>query len=374
MLLVRPAPRGDQFYTCHLDGRTMKLARLIVLTACVLVGAGAANAGVTSVSQTLDYTLDIGNNWYFWPPTTIVDHAPWHRHSWEDWGWTHTLNVPADATDIVGATLSILAWGVDDTEGEVDIVSVDGVQVGTLQGPSNGVPVPPVPPEAYKTLGQPNTLATRWSITTFTLSPAALQTLLVTDKLKVFLDIDAPVDGERVTIRSSTLTVTYTTSGGGGGGGGVQPDVAVYRFWAPSLSSHFYTISEVEKDGLIRDYAFIWIYEGLAYHTFSTAADAALKPVYRFWSPALGEHFYTINEQEKDGLVRDYAYLYIYEGVAFYAYPEGQQPAGAVPVYRFWSGTGSRHFFTVSEQEKQSLIDLYSYYWTLEGVAWYAYE
>ncbi len=351
----------------------MELTRLIALAACVLVGAGAANAGVTSVSQTLDYTFDAANTWYFWPPTTIVDHAPFHRHSWEDWGWTHSLSagIPADATDIVGATLSILAWAVDDIEGEVDIVSVDGVPVGTLQGPSNGQPVPPVPPEAYQIPGQPNTLGTRWSVTSFTLSPAALQTLLVTDQLKVFLNIDAPVDGERVTIRSSTLTVNYTTSGDGGE---TDPNVAVYRFWSPVLSGHFYTISEQERDTLISDFSIVWTYEGVAYHAFGAAVDADLKPVHRFWSNQLGGHFYTISEEEKDSVIANYGYVWAYEGVAFYAYPEGHQPAGTKPVYRFWSGNLGRHFYTISEQEKQTLVDQYSYVWTLEGVAWYAYE
>jgi len=84
-------------------------------------------------------------------------------------------------------------------------------------------------------------------------------------------------------------------------------------------------------------------------------------------------HFYTISEQEKDMVIRDYAYTWTYEGVAFYAYPPGQQPAGALPVYRFWSEVGSRHFYTISEQEKQMIVDQYAYFWGLEGIAWYAY-
>jgi len=330
----------------------MKAVRLPALLACILLFSGLTNAHIVTVRDTLDYTDDI-NGYYFLPPDVTMDHSPFFRTSLEDWDWTHNVKslVPADANGIASATVSIYAWDVDTEEGEMDIIYANGVKLGTLQGMA---------------VGEDRT----WTTTVFNLPPSVVQELWRNGEVTIFMDIDYDVVGDRVDIGSSTLTVNYTTSGGGG----TPADVTVYRFWSPSLSSHFYTISEAERDGLIRDYAFIWIYEGLAYHAFSTAADAALKPVYRFWSPALGEHFYTINEQEKDGLVRDYAYLYIYEGVAFYAYPEGQQPAGAVPVYRFWSGTGSRHFFTVSEQEKQSLIDLYSYYWTLEGVAWYAYE
>jgi hypothetical protein len=352
----------------------MKLVRLIALVACVLVGAGVANARIATISQTLDYTDDYDHGWAFWPPDMIIDHAPFQRHAWEDWGWTHNVRalVPADATGIDGATLSILAWGVNDDQGEVDIVSVNGVQLGPLEGSSNGRPVPPVPPEAYQIPGQPSTLSVEWSVTSFSLPANVLDKLLADGKADVFLDIDVPVEGHRVTIRSSTLTVNYTVPGSGGGG--AQPDVAVYRFWSPVRSGHFYTVSEQERDMLIRDFPTVWTYEGVAYHTFSTAADAGLKPVYRFWSGELGVHFYTISEQEKEIVIRDYGYTWAYEGVAFYAYPDGQQPAGALPVYRFWSPNLSRHFYTITEQEKQMIVDQYSYTWGLEGVAWYAYE
>jgi hypothetical protein len=193
----------------------MRLVRLMALAACVWVGAGTASAEIAAVSQTLDYTDNGSHGGFFWPTDTIVDHTPYQRHAWEDWGWTHDVSaaVPTNVTDIDAATLSILAWGVDDTDGEVDIVYVNGVEIGTLEGPSNGQPVPPVPPEAYETPGQPNTLSTQWSVTSFTLPHNALQELLDSGRLDVFLNIDAPLNGDRVTIRSSTLTVDYLTGG-----------------------------------------------------------------------------------------------------------------------------------------------------------------
>ena len=190
----------------------MRLVRLLALAACVLVGAGVANAEIATVSQTLDYTDNgAGYGLYFWAPDTIVDHAPYQRHAWEDWGWTHDVSAlaPTGATGIDAATLSILAWGVNDDLGEVDVLYVNGVQVGTLQGPSNGQPVPPVPPEAYQISGQPSGLSTEWSATSFALPASVLQELLVDGRLDVFLNIDAPLNGDRVTIRSSTLTVDY---------------------------------------------------------------------------------------------------------------------------------------------------------------------
>jgi len=189
----------------------MKLARLIALAACLLAGAGAANAGIAGVSQTLDYTDNgDGYGWYFWAPDTIVDHDPYHRHAWEDWGWTHDVSalVPHDATGIDAATLSILAWGVEDAYGEVDIIYVNGTQVGTLQSISSE-PVPPPPPEMYSVPGQPSGAFTDWSVTSFTLPLDVLQDLFLNGELNVYMNIDAAMNGDRVTIRSSTLTVDY---------------------------------------------------------------------------------------------------------------------------------------------------------------------
>jgi hypothetical protein len=153
----------------------------------------------------------------------------------------------------------------------------------------------------------------------------------------------------------------------------VNEKVPVYRFWSPSLECHFYTISEEEKDNLIRDYPHIWTFEGTAYFAMRDSGSSGAVPVYRFWSPVYSGHFYTISETEKDMLIRDFQAVWTFEGTAFYAYPEGRQPADAKPVYRFWSPVTGHHFYTISEEEKNNLIRDYSYIWTLEGVAWYAY-
>ena len=149
--------------------------------------------------------------------------------------------------------------------------------------------------------------------------------------------------------------------------------VPVYRFWSPVTGKHFYTINEAEKDNLINHYASAWTYEGPAYYAFVRASDPNLLPVYRFWSAQLSSHFYTISEVEKDGLLKEYANVWTFEGTSFYAYPAGRQPAGTKAVYRFWSGKLNGHFYTINEAEKDKLISQYAETWTFEGVAWYAY-
>jgi len=151
----------------------------------------------------------------------------------------------------------------------------------------------------------------------------------------------------------------------------------VYRFWSPALSRHFYTISESEKDHLIATYPpSTWTYEGPVYNAFADAGEPGSSPVYRFWSPLNSAHFYTISEAEKDSIIAMYPLnVWTYEGVAWYAYPEGAQPAGTSAVHRFWSPLLSGHFYTMSEAEKDHIIATYPpSTWTYEGVAWYAYE
>jgi hypothetical protein len=147
----------------------------------------------------------------------------------------------------------------------------------------------------------------------------------------------------------------------------------VYRFWSPVLSRHFYTISEREKNKLISNYSNVWIYEQVAYYAFAGDTQANLAPVYRFWSGTLNAHFYTMSESEKTKLINNYSNVWTYEKIAFYAYAAGSQPAGTGAVYRFWSGTLGSHFFTMDSNEKDRLINLYSHVWTYESIAWYAY-
>ena len=96
--------------------------------------------------------------------------------------------------------------------------------------------------------------------------------------------------------------------------------------------------------------------------------------MYRFWSAKLSSHFYTVNESEKDWLIAEYAHVWTFEGVAFYAYPPGSQPIWAIPVYRLWSPTKMDHLYTISESERKNLLTNFSNMWTDEGIAWYAIE
>lgn len=147
----------------------------------------------------------------------------------------------------------------------------------------------------------------------------------------------------------------------------------VYRFWAPSQSRHFYTISGSERDWLIANHRKAWTFEGIAYYAFYQNSEPGLLPVYRFWSPALGSHIWTTLESERNKLIQD-PNVWADEGIAFYAYDPARPPLGSSPVYRFWSAQLGYHFYTIDESEKNRLITEYPNVWTLERISFYAYS
>ncbi len=151
----------------------------------------------------------------------------------------------------------------------------------------------------------------------------------------------------------------------------------VFRFWSPALLRHFYTLSTAERDKLINNYSAVWTYEEVAYYAFATDAEPGISPVYRFWSGTLNTHFYTMNPAERDKLVNNYSQTWAYEGIAFYTYPGGlgyERPVGVNSVYRLWSATLGTHFFGVSDADWNELYYVSTPVWEWEGFAWYAYQ
>ena len=149
----------------------------------------------------------------------------------------------------------------------------------------------------------------------------------------------------------------------------------VYRFYSPVSQTHFWTISEEEKDYIIANYSSVMSYEGIAWYAYDPSEyPADTLPVYRFYSPTSGSHFYTMSEEEKDYIIANYSAVLSYEGIAWYAYETSNHPEDTLPVYRFYSPLNGSHFYTISEEEKDYIIANYSAVLSYEGIAWYAYE
>jgi hypothetical protein len=140
--------------------------------------------------------------------------------------------------------------------------------------------------------------------------------------------------------------------------------------WPPSVGCQWKSGQTAEfPQGTAWDYSF-----ELLTNQAAGGRNPSLAPVYRFWSAQLGDHFYTIDETEKETILRDFSDAWTFEGIAFYAYPPDRAPVGSKPVYRFWSDRLGHHSYAISETEKQRLADDSAQGWTLEGIAWYAFD
>lgn len=131
------------------------------------------------------------------------------------------------------------------------------------------------------------------------------------------------------------------------------PINSIHRFYQKEKGVHFYTIDESEVNN-IRFSNPNWLYEGPTFVAFNynretQTCDAGL-PVYRFWNASYQVHFYTIDLNEKAGLIQNNL-LWKYEDVGFCAskYTEGTVEK---VVYRFWSDQRKAHFYTSSVEEK----------------------
>lgn len=85
----------------------------------------------------------------------------------------------------------------------------------------------------------------------------------------------------------------------------------------------------------------------MAYVPRSTNAGAT--PMYAAFSPSYFDNFYTISLGEKNTAVANFGYT-TDQGIAFYVYPNCTI-SGTVPLYRWWSDAVGNHFYTVNASE-----------------------
>lgn len=141
---------------------------------------------------------------------------------------------------------------------------------------------------------------------------------------------------------------------------------SVHRFLNIRTGSHFYTMSAEEKSSIERNLP-QFRYEGQAFFALSSS-DVPLSPVYRFYSIYTGTHFYTIDPEERDYVRQYYWQYFAYEGVSWYA--SVFQGPGWVPMHRFFNNAAGTHFYTTSEEERQSVIAT-APHMEYEGIGYY---
>jgi hypothetical protein len=97
------------------------------------------------------------------------------------------------------------------------------------------------------------------------------------------------------------------------------------------------------------------------------------RPVYTFHRRINGACFLTALEREKDALLTDRAQkTWTYDGILCYAYPQPKNAPNLCPVYRLWSESKNRHFFTTDKSQRDAMLaGSEDGRWASEDIAFY---
>ena len=126
----------------------------------------------------------------------------------------------------------------------------------------------------------------------------------------------------------------------------------LYRYWRASVSDHFYTTNPAEigttSPGQVGKYGYKS--EGIQCNIYKYNVLGSV-PLYRYWQGSVSDHFYTTNAGEigttTPGQTGKYGYKS--EGIVGFCMPK--QMTGTVPLYRYWKGSVSDHFYTTNVYE-----------------------
>ena len=130
----------------------------------------------------------------------------------------------------------------------------------------------------------------------------------------------------------------------------------VFRFFNEDEDFYRYTDDIAERDALRNNDDFR--FNGTVF--FSAPEDDDLdeltgaKPVYSFANGDTDAHLFTISEFERDVILEGSNNLE-FEGVAFYAYTT--EVEGSQPVYRFLNTENGTHFYTASASERDDFLE-----------------
>lgn len=148
-----------------------------------------------------------------------------------------------------------------------------------------------------------------------------------------------------------------------------QRGSTIHRFFNNDTGVHLYTASETELNNVLNNFP-NYVSEGPSFVSVDPlTGNPEPEEVYRFLNQNTGTHFYTISDTEKESVIANLS-NFSFEGEAFFAY-EQQQP-GTIPIHRFFNTQTGGHFYTPSIAERDSIIDTLPSY-RPEGIAYYAF-
>ena len=140
----------------------------------------------------------------------------------------------------------------------------------------------------------------------------------------------------------------------------------VYRFYNPGAGTHFFTSSAAERDHVIATWPGVFTYEGPAY---SVNPHNNKQPLYRFYKPSSSSHFYTASTAERDHVLATWPHIYQYDGPTYTVTPSAE--TAKLPVYRFYNVRNGSHFYTASATERDHVIATWPGIYSYEGPAFW---
>ncbi len=171
------------------------------------------------------------------------------------------------------------------------------------------------------------------------------------DGTDTLTNVEKLVFGDGTIISTDSITATSIS-------------LPVYRFYNKNTGTHFYTADAQEKTAVTNALPY-FSYEGIAFNAFDAAFTSSYSAVHRFYNKQTGTHFYTISNTERESVSKlaDYSY----DGVSYYA--SVAAGAGLDPLHRFYNSKTGTHFYTASETERAAVTKLVGFVY--EGVAYY---
>ena len=124
----------------------------------------------------------------------------------------------------------------------------------------------------------------------------------------------------------------------------------VYALWNKTYSYRYFTLSETEKNKLLKDSA-KWESEGSSWQAYATQKTGTM-PVYKIKNETYGYYYYTVSKAKKDELSK--AKGWKYSGIAFYAFEKSQ--SDATPIYVLKHSKTKKYFYTSSPGEKNCML------------------
>jgi uncharacterized protein (DUF1800 family) len=144
----------------------------------------------------------------------------------------------------------------------------------------------------------------------------------------------------------------------------------VYRFFNLQKGTHFYTISQIERDVVIANWPQIFVFEGPVFSAYTQQVPGTVG-VTRFYNVQTGAHFYTDSPDEVAYVLKNFP-QFVLEGVVYYV-PPVPGTDGRTDLYRFFNIQTATHFYTASVFERDTVLAKYPQF-VYEGTVYYVYN